>query len=86
MHSATFTICLNHSPEGCVFVPGPGNPPPGRSFWHFARAARTEGDEGSNPLPVWKRKLPLEFGSGKSGTPFARMHRAYFSASFCNCV
>jgi hypothetical protein len=84
MHWATFTMCASHCAEGCVVEPGAG--PSGRSFWHFARAAWNAGDEGSTPVPAWKTKPPPALGSGKLGTPFARMHRAYFSASCCNCV
>src|SRR5579872_4991345 len=38
------------------------------------------------PVPTWKKKPPPGFGSGNLGTPLARMHSAYFSASCCNCV
>jgi hypothetical protein len=38
-------------------------------------------DEISIPEPVLKRKPPPEFGSGKLGTPLARMHLEYASAS-----
>jgi len=86
MHCATFTICASACAEGWVVEPGPGGPPPGRSFRHFACAVLNGGDEGSIPVPTWKRKPPPAFGSGKLGTPLARMHSAYFSESCCNCV
>jgi hypothetical protein len=43
---------------------------------HFACAALNAGDEGFIPALAWKRKPPPAFGSGKLGTPLARMHLA----------
>src|ERR1700728_4160680 len=80
MHCATFTQCLSNSVEGCVcmFVPGAGNPPPGRSLSHFACAAAE--------LLGIALKPPLGPGSGKLGTPLARMQSANFSSSRRNCA
>ena len=43
------------------------------SFWHFACAALNAGDEGLIPARL-RTALPPGFGSGKLGTPLARMH------------
>jgi hypothetical protein len=43
------------------------------------------GEEGSTPAAGLNVKPPLALGSGKLGTPLARMQRAYFSESCC-CV
>ena len=76
MHCAILTSLARVCAEGCVVEPGPGGPPPGRSFWHFARAALNAGDEGLIPAPTGKRNPPPGFGSGKLGTPLERMHLA----------
>jgi hypothetical protein len=52
---------------------GPPTPPP-MSLAHFDCAERNAGDEGKTPLPSWKP--PPGFGSGKLGTPLARMQLA----------
>ncbi len=77
MHCATLTIRASACEEGCVVEPGAGKPPPDVSFWHFDCAALNAGDEASIPAP--REKPPLALGSGKLGTPFERMHWAYFS-------
>ncbi len=48
---------------------------------HFVCAVLNAGDVGFIPALVWKRKSPPAFGSGKLGTPLARMHLARASAS-----
>ena len=59
--------------------PEPGGPLPGMSFWHFAVAARNAGAAGL--FPTGTRTTPLSgVGSGKVGTPLARMHLANSSA------
>ncbi len=79
MHCATFTICVSACDEGCVCVPGV-RPPIGISFWHFACVASNTGDEGSTPASFLNWNPPPGSGSGKLGTPWARMHLAYASA------
>jgi hypothetical protein len=51
---------------------GPGR---GKSFWHFARALRNVGDE-LTPFGTLNANASPDVGSGKSLTPFARMHLA----------
>ncbi len=54
---------------------GPEPGPSGRSLWHFACATLNKG-ELINPR-AWTGKPPLPLlGSGKLGTPLARMHLA----------
>src|ERR1700722_10790636 len=76
MHRAMFRNLASVCREGLVDEPGPGGPPPGMSFWHFACAALNRDDERSIPALAWKRKPPSAFGSGKLGTPLERMHLA----------
>jgi hypothetical protein len=73
MHRAILRNLASVCGEGFVVE---GGPPLGRSLWHFACAALNAGDEGSTPASVWKRKPPPALGSGKLGTPLARMHLA----------
>jgi hypothetical protein len=75
MHRAILRNFASVCGEGFVVEPGPGGPPPGMSLWHFACAALNAGDVMS-PALAWKRKPPPAFGSGKLGTPLARMHLA----------
>jgi hypothetical protein len=79
MQSAILSSFASVSAEGWVFEPGPGGPP-AISFWHFARAALTAGAEGLIPFAL-KTKPPPGCGSGKFGTPLARMHLANASAA-----
>jgi|SRR5579884_79357 len=83
MHSATFTMCASHFGEGCVLEPSAG---PGMNLRHFACAACTAAEDGSIPVPGENWKPPPGLGSGKSGTPLARMQRANFSASGSDCA
>ena len=46
------------------------------NFWHFACAALNTGDVGLIPATVWNLAPPPGCGSGKLGTPFARIHLA----------
>ncbi len=62
-----------------VGLRGPG-PPPGRSLPHFFCAAWKAGDCGFNPEPGLIWIPPPAPGSGKFGTPLARMHAENFSA------
>lgn len=73
MHSAIFSSFASVWADGCVCVPGPGGPPAGRSLWHLSWAALNAGADGSTPL-VLNVNPPPTFGSGKLGTPFARIH------------
>src|SRR6516164_5877088 len=79
MQSAILSSFASVSAEGWVFEPGPGGPP-AISFWHFARAALTAGAGGLIPFAL-KTKPPPGRGSGKFGTPLARMHLANASAA-----
>ena len=49
---------------------------PARSFWHFACAALNAGAAGLLPAGMGNRAPPPALGSGKLGTPLARMHLA----------
>ncbi len=74
MHCAILTSFAIVCAEGCVVEPGTGRPPP-MSFWHFSCAALNAGDEGL--IPARENSPPRPgFGSGKLGTPLARMHLA----------
>jgi len=53
----------------------------GRSFWHFARAAVNAGAAGLAPAGISKSCPPPGCGSGKLGTPLARMQFANASAA-----
>src|SRR5580693_9318754 len=75
MRTSFATVCA----DGCVVDPGPGGPPP-MSFWHFTCAALAAGAPRLSP-DVLKRKPRPGCGSGKLGTPLARMHLANASAS-----
>jgi hypothetical protein len=79
MHSAILSSFASVCADGCVVEPGPGGPPPGINFPHFACAALNAGDE-TVPALAWKAKPPPAVGSGKLGTPFERMHLANASA------
>ena len=56
-------------------APLPLGPDRGRSFWQIARALWNVGDE-LTPFGTLKPNPPVDVGSGKSLTPFARMHLA----------
>lgn len=60
----------------CAFVPGDQDLPPTvrLSFWQLFSAARNAGEFGLIPLEGLIF-MPCEVGSGKFGTPCARMHR-----------
>ena len=73
MHRAIRTSFVSVCDEGCVVVPGPGRPPPGSSARHFACAAWNAGDERFSPAPT-EEPPRRAAGSGKLGTPLARMH------------
>ena len=75
MQTAILRSLASVCAEGCVVEPGPGGPEPS-SFMHFAWAALNAGDAGSTPGLAWKRSPRPGLGSGKLGTPLARMHRA----------
>ena len=53
----------------------------GRSFWHFACAALNAGAAGLVPGGTEKATPPPRGGSGKLGTPLARMQFANASAA-----
>jgi hypothetical protein len=74
MHRAIRTSFDSVWAEGCVVEPGPGGPPPGRRFRHFARAAWKAGASGLVPGGRVNSTAPPALGSGKFGTPLARMH------------
>ena len=76
MHLAKASAAANWAFVG---LRGPG-PPPGRSLPHFLCAAWKAGDCGFNPEPGLISIPPPALGSGKFGTPLARMHPANFSA------
>ena len=50
------------------------------SFWHFARAAVNAGAAKLTPAGMAKSAPPPGCGSGKLGTPLARMQFAYATA------
>jgi hypothetical protein len=72
MHSAIRRSCAIVFAEGGG--PEPGGPLPGTSFSHFVCAASNAGAAGLDPMGI---SPPCPgFGSGKLGTPLARMHLA----------
>ena len=82
MHCETFSVRARVCLEGWVAWPGGGTPGRGWSCWHFTCAALNGGDKGSVPPgPGWSWKFPLAVGSGKVGTPLARIHAANSSAA-----
>ena len=73
----------------CALCAGVGN----LGFWpstlaHERWAAWKAGLDGLTSLPGWSLSeiSPRLLGSGKSGTPWARMHTAYCSAAACKVV
>src|SRR5581483_3141780 len=79
MHCATFSSLASVCAVGWVWVPGSGGPLPASSFEHFTCASLNAGDERSTPFAL-NRKPPPGEGSGKLGTPLARMHLENASA------
>ena len=79
MHAAILTSFAIVCAEGWVVEPGPGGPPAGNSFLHFACALLNAGDP-IFPPPTGNSKPPPGFGSGKLGTPLDRMHSENASA------
>src|ERR1700683_524451 len=75
MHRAILTSLASVWAEGCVLEPGPGGPPP-RNFRHLAWAALNAGAAALAPAGMAKSAPLPGFGSGKSGTPLARIHLA----------
>jgi hypothetical protein len=71
MHSEVASIALMSWAEGFRFRPGP---PPGNSLLQADWADWKAGDCGLIPGPSWMP--PPEPGSGKFGTPCARMQSA----------
>ena len=72
MHSEILSVASFACADG-----GPlGGPPPGSRWVHFACAAWKAGEAGLIPEPCAMRIPPPPLGSGKFGTPFARMHSA----------
>ena len=76
MHRAILSSFASVSADGCVREPGPGAPLPRRSFWHFACAVLNAGAAGLVAAGMAKSAPPPALGSGKLGTPLARMHLA----------
>jgi hypothetical protein len=74
MHRAIWSSFAVVCAEGCVLEPGKGRSGP-MSFWHFVCAAVNAGAEVSTPARL-KSRPRSGFGSGKLGTPLARMHSA----------
>jgi hypothetical protein len=73
MHTAILRNFSSVCADGLVDDPGPDGPPP-MSFRHFACAAWNAGADVSTPVVL--KSGPWAFGSGKLGTPLARMHSA----------
>ena len=72
MHSEILSVASFTCADG-----GPlGGPPPGSRWVHFACAAWKAGEAGLIPEARPMRMPPPPLGSGKFGTPFARMHSA----------
>lgn len=59
----------------------PPDAPPGASRAHAPRSDLNAGDRGLIPVPARLSPPPPPLGSGKVGTPFARMQSANFSPS-----
>src|SRR5579862_4376730 len=80
MHSASLSSsCLRASDPR-----PPRGPPPGRSLKHTRWAAWNAGDAGLTPEPAWIwMPPPPEPGSGKFGTPCARMHSENLRPESC---
>ena len=78
MHTAILSSFVSVCAEGGG--PESGLPLSGRSFWHFALAALNAGAAGLAPAGISKSCPPPSGGSGKLGTPLARMHLANASA------
>jgi hypothetical protein len=71
MHRASLT-----SSSLCLSEDAALGPPPGSSFWHAFCAAWNAGEKGLMPEPWLIWILPFALGSGKFGTPCARMQFA----------